>query len=320
MIMKKVFLLMFAALAIFAGCKKDNTGGNGNGGQEEAYVPATNATITADLETTQTETVQITVTLTPENATPSIEWEVSDPSIVFISDEVSTGKKTVSVYGNIAGKAYVICHVSNKEGDPITKSTEIRVFPKGVDMGNGTLWATANFGAATESDNGFYIAWGETQQKTYYRLDTTDENDRYKWWNGTNWTKYQSQGQPTLEGTDDAIRVNLATSAKRWQTPTVQDFTNLINNSNITDAGGGKLKFTSTVPGYEGNSIILPKCNIVETTINSGVTRSAFAYWANSLSTDIAKANALMTDSNNNPIISSWYRHNGIAIRPVLHK
>ena len=320
--MKKVLLLSFAALAIFAGCKKANVaGGNGgNGGQGDDYIPATAATLDVndEIEKTHEETVQMTVYLTPENATPTITWETSDPSIVFISDEVSDGKMTVSVYCNMAGSAYVICNVSNKEGEPIKASTHIRVFPKGVDMGDGTIWATANFGAATESETGYYIAWGETQQKTNYSLATTDESQIYKWWNGSNWTKYQSTGQPTLEGTDDAVLVNLGTSLKRWQTPTVLDFKNLINHSNIADAGGGRLKFTSTVPGYEGNSIVLPKCGIVEGPIT--VKRSVFAYWANSLSTNPDNANALLTDSNYNPELGTWKRNCGMAIRPVLHK
>ena len=319
--MKKVLLLSFAALALFAGCKKDNTGGNGGGDEQgDVYVPATAATLSvnAELEMTHEETIQITVNLTPANATPTITWETSDPSIVFITDDVSDGKVTVSVYGNMAGSAYVICNVSNKEGEPIKPSSHIRVFPKGVDMGDGTIWATANFGAVSENETGYYIAWGETQQKTNYSLATTDESQKYKWWNGSNWTKYQSAGQPTLEGTDDAVLVNLGTSLKKWQTPTVLDFQNLISHSNITDAGGDKLKFTSTVPGYEGHSIVLPKCGIVEGSIT--VRRSLFAYWANSLSTDPSKANALLTDNNYNPVLGSYARNCGIAIRPVLHK
>ena len=318
--MKKVLLLSFTALALFAGCKKANTGGNGGGGEQgDVYVPATAATlnVNAELEMTHEETIQITVNLTPVNATPTIEWESSDPSIFFISD-VSDDKATATVYGNMAGSAYVICKVSNDEGEPLKPSTHIRVFPKGVDMGDGTIWATANFGAISENETGYYIAWGETQQKTNYSLATTDESQIYKWWNGSNWTKYQSAGQPTLEGTDDAVLVNLGTSLKRWQTPTVLDFNNLINHSNITDAGGGKLKFTSIVQGYEGNSIVLPKCGIVEGPIT--VKRSVFAYWANSLSTNPDNANALLTDSNYNPELGTWKRNCGMAIRPVLHK
>ena len=40
-----------------------------------------------------------------------------------------------------------------------------------VDLGLSVMWANANIGATSEEDYGYYLAWGESQEKSHYDLD-----------------------------------------------------------------------------------------------------------------------------------------------------
>ena len=55
-----------------------------------------------------------------------------------------------------------------------------------VDLGlpSGLIWATKNLGATTETEYGYYYAWGETSTKTDYSWDT------YTYGTRLNITKY----------------------------------------------------------------------------------------------------------------------------------
>ena len=57
-----------------------------------------------------------------------------------------------------------------------------------VDLGlpSGTIWATRNVGANSPEDYGNYFAWGETEPKDYYSMDT------YKWFRSDNYSPYYS--------------------------------------------------------------------------------------------------------------------------------
>ena len=48
-----------------------------------------------------------------------------------------------------------------------------------VDLGlpSGTLWATCNVGADTPEGFGDYFAWGETEPKSVYSLETYKHKD-----------------------------------------------------------------------------------------------------------------------------------------------
>ena len=77
---------------------------------------------------------------------------------------------------------------------------------KFVDLGlpSGLLWAETNVGASSSSKDGDYFAWGETEPKSYYDLNS------YKWGSDyNNLSKYNSSdGKTTLDAEDDAATVN----------------------------------------------------------------------------------------------------------------
>ena len=126
-----------------------------------------------------------------------------------------------------------------------------------VDLGltSGTLWATMNVGASSETDYGSYFQWGETEPH-----DNGIPYDwaNYKYCNGsdTTFTKYNTlseygenpDGKTTLDLDDDAARVNMRGD---WRMPTSALTEELISETknewitNYNGTGVNGRKFTS---------------------------------------------------------------------------
>ena len=117
-----------------------------------------------------------------------------------------------------------------------------------VDLGlpSGTLWATMNVGATTETDYGDYFMWGETTPNTVYDWAT------YKHCNGsdTTMTKYctdSSYGtvdnKTTLDLEDDAARANMGGD---WRMPTATEYQTLYNETLWVWCPGGNVGIKKT--------------------------------------------------------------------------
>ena len=134
-----------------------------------------------------------------------------------------------------------------------------KIIPKDfVDLGlpSGLLWAKYNIGAATESETGGYFSWGETAPKTDFGYD------KYKFWNGSTFTKYNwSDNLMELQPEDDAAFVNLGP----WcHIPTKAEWEELIEKctweaTKVTMPGTTEPVVAYwKVTGPNGNHIILP--------------------------------------------------------------
>ena len=140
-----------------------------------------------------------------------------------------------------------------------------------VDLGltSGTLWATMNVGATSETDYGSYFQWGDTVDKsnavcdwsTYKHCNgtagATDENVKF-----TKYNVYSSSGtvdnKITLDIEDDAARANMGGD---WRIPSLALMEELVsetNNVSATINGVKGWKFTSKKEGYQNNSIFIP--------------------------------------------------------------
>ena len=154
-----------------------------------------------------------------------------------------------------------------------------------VDLGlpSGTLWATCNVGADTPDGYGDYFAWGETEPKTIYSLDTykystiddrlaaliEEENDedepgppaRYLYPIFTKYCLVPKSGYngftddlTVLQPNDDAATVNWG---KGWCMPTNEQWAELYNcipNKLVTQNDVTGLLFTAP----NGNTLFLP--------------------------------------------------------------
>ena len=205
-----------------------------------------------------------------------------------------------------------------------------------LDLPSGTLWATCNVGADNPEDFGDYFAWGETvpygQEDTSntHNYNTTGSYLRneyswstYKWCDGTTrktLTKYccsENYGSggfvdnlTEVESEDDAATANWGS---RWQTPSLEQFDELINSDYITIEATEQ----NGVPGYSftsitnGNSIFLPSAS------QQGGP-SSFNYWSRSISGNGTSASRLYY---NGSIVttSPSDRYFGRPIRPVYN-
>ena len=110
-----------------------------------------------------------------------------------------------------------------------------------VDLGltSGTLWATKNVGASSETDSGLFFQWGDTVGYTISQVGSGagqkyfGEED-YIFYGGstTSFTKYNSSDKLiTLELEDDAAHVHMGGT---WHMPTYEDVVSLVNQCNWT--------------------------------------------------------------------------------------
>ena len=189
-----------------------------------------------------------------------------------VNFEVTTADKTYTGSANAkveASKKYILT----------LKVTEVDY----VDLGLSVKWAPYNVGATSETDYGYYFAWGEVTQKTDYSWST------YKWCEGTKTTltKYNTKteygtvdNKTVLEAADDAASANMGGT---WRMPTREEFQELIDNTThawVTNYKG------SGVNGYtftgNGNTIFLPAAGYRMGTDFSG--RGTYCnYWLSSL-------------------------------------
>lgn len=119
--------------------------------------------------------------------------------------------------------------------------------PKCVDLGLSVEWADANLGASSPSESGGYYAFGEAFTKESYHWDTYTHCDE------ADMSMIHDFGTDNISATEyDAAHVLLGNG---WRMPTVDEFSELIENCTQTSAPGG-VAFTAP----NGNSIFIPAC------------------------------------------------------------
>jgi hypothetical protein len=184
-----------------------------------------------------------------------------------------------------------------------------------VDLGlpSGTLWATCNVGAKTETECGDYFSWGETKSKMEYTWVT------YKFGKVNNLTKYNDEDKLTkLEPEDDAAHINMG---GEWCIPTEEQFKELKKHTkhkwfeNYNDTGKSGVLFT----GSNGNTIFFPANGFM---MNKKVfDKGTFGYYYTSnISNEISKSVTFNMDGYNIGYSSSEVRFYGQNIRGVLKK
>ena len=135
-----------------------------------------------------------------------------------------------------------------------------------VDLGltSGTLWATMNVGATSETDYGSYFQWGDTVDKR----DADCSWESYKYGDGSNFSKYNTGFENTggtidnktiLDPEDDAARANMGGD---WKMPSIALIEELVAETDsewVTNYNGSGIsgrKFTSRTD--ESKYIFIP--------------------------------------------------------------
>jgi TonB family protein len=186
-----------------------------------------------------------------------------------------------------------------------------------IDLGlpSGLKWATCNVGALSPEEYGDYYAWGETEQKKDYCIET------YKWFDSSNMmtTKYctdSSNGivdnKTTLDSQDDVAHVKWGGT---WRMPTEaeqDELRNICTWTWTTQNGVNGYKVT----GPNGNSIFLPAAGLRYGT-DLYYSGSHGLFWSSSLYEGYGdSAYYLYFDSSD----CGWSYNNryyGLSVRPV---
>ena len=170
-----------------------------------------------------------------------------------------------------------------------------------VDLGlpSGLKWATCNVGASTPEGYGHYYAWGETNTKSTYSLDTYTYTDN----------------KPVLDPENDAARINWGGS---WRMPTDAEWQELRDNCTWTWTTLNGINGVE-VKGSNGNSIFLPAAGF-RSSNDVFYTGHYGCYWSRSLDADTPN-NAKFVEfrSENNDIFRNYYsRVCGQSVRAVM--
>ena len=166
-----------------------------------------------------------------------------------------------------------------------------------VDLGLSVKWATCNIGATTPEDYGNYYAWGETNTKSTYSLDTYTYTDN----------------KPVLELADDAARINWGGS---WRMPTDAEWQELRDNCTWTWTTLNGINGVE-VKGPNGNSIFLPAAGYCS---NDGLYYAGDDgyYWSSSLRTEKPSYAWGVHFNSDHALRGSAPRYYGRSIRAVM--
>ena len=196
-----------------------------------------------------------------------------------------------------------------------------------VDLGltSGTLWATMNVGATSETDYGSYFQWGDTVDKR----DAVCNWSTYKYCNGSNrtLTKYCTHSsfgtvdnKLTLDLEDDAARANMKGD---WRMPSAALMEELIKETkngwvtNYKSSGINGIKFTSEAD--PNKYIFIPASGVRAGSSFSNSQNTDGRIRTSSLSTPSQfDALVLHFDSDNYIAMSSTGRYYGHSVRGVL--
>ena len=203
-----------------------------------------------------------------------------------------------------------------------------------LNLPSNILWATRNIGANSPEQHGYYLAWGETQEKPYY------DWIQYKYWTATidmygnitneSITKYNEQdGLTTLQPNDDAAVVHLGGSCRM---PTKKDWKELLDNTTYTwDSiryGVKGVLFKEKNIVSNGDSLFLPAVGFRhEGGIFDGEHYPQHYdgcgfYWTSSLDTTNSKNASYVRFKykTETPVLKDYLRLFGLPIRPVRPK
>lgn len=190
-----------------------------------------------------------------------------------------------------------------------------------VDLGlkSGTKWATHNVGATNPTEYGDYFAWGETETKEKYTLDT------YKLCKGTDdsMTKYCTlkkwgtvDNKKMLEADDDAATANWGSA---WRMPTVKEIEELMNGCDwkwVEDFNGSGVYGQLGTSKTNGKTIFLPAAGSFGT--GPGYVNFYCNYWSSSLDVKFPGLSSILSFGDGNIHCSIDDRSNGNSVRAVL--
>jgi len=189
--------------------------------------------------------------------------------------------------------------------------------PHMIDLGlpSGTLWSCCNLGADNPNGEGNYFAWGETNFKTNFSMDSYSLGS---------WKNMVNIGTDIAGTQYDAATT---TMGNEWRMPTRQQFEELIHDCEKLAKLGGTNFYGYTFKGPNGGSIFIPAAGFYYETTNISKYSYGF-YWSSNIApleyeTQLFRAIILYFNINSNGVngsLDAGFRQNGLPIRPVATK
>lgn len=230
---------------------------------------------------------------------------------VVTIDAKSEGTATITVMDNILRQtAKIVVQVTGSSGPDSYLACPDDHHPHLIDLGlpSGTKWACCNVGANTPEGNGGYYAWGETEYKGYYDLDSYKHSDgKHDFFDIGN----------DIAGTQyDVAHVKWGGN---WCMPTTNQQSELVKYCSATRStlnGVIVLKLT----GNNGGSIFLPYSGVCVDGFRNDVGKEGY-YWSSTIHPyDYYTAWHLWFNADKPFYDYDYDRKYGLSVRPVVGK
>lgn len=187
-----------------------------------------------------------------------------------------------------------------------------------VDLGlpSGTLWATCNLGALTSEEYGYYICWGELDQKSNYSLTGGK-------WNGKSQSELQNEGVVDADyNLTEKYDAATALWGDDWKIPSANDFEELLNFCTLkwTEVNGnGGILFTSI---FNAKTIFMPCAGMIRDNEKTLVGTRGYYIGATASETTCASLYMAQGDAAGEVDVRTGTasRSHGRTIRPVRKK
>ena len=185
-----------------------------------------------------------------------------------------------------------------------------------VDLGlpSGTKWAKCNIGAKTETDFGYYFAWGETNPKNSFTEENYNYEKQESYVDSDGFTHNRDKNIVCISG-DSKYDAATANWGNGWSMPTKEQFDELIYKCNwewVSKNGVYGYKVT----GNNGKYIFLPAAESRQwpNLLNEGEQGD---YWSGSLNKNRYGNPYHLYFFSSGPGMDDSFGFYGYSIRPV---
>ena len=187
----------------------------------------------------------IFVRMNPETSTPSWDFQWGQTADLFL--DATNNQFNITGWGD-DGKATGDWSIYT---EPIVEPAA----PEYVDLGLSVNWVSCNVGANSPEEYGYYLGWGELEEKEWYSWSYYTHGT-----SKTSLTKYcKSDKIKMLEAVDD---IATSTYGEGYRIPTKAEWQELFDNCtadySAQENGVNGIRFTSNIDGYTDKSIFIP--------------------------------------------------------------
>lgn len=243
----------------------------------------------------------------------TVNWSTRDRTVAIVD---ANGLVT----GVGPGTTVITAECRGKTAQSVVKVKPYNPVLEYVDLGLSVKWATCNIGANSPEFTGYYVSWGETDQKEYYHWSSYKWAERIEgYYKFTKYCNHSNSGKDgftdglyVLEPGDDYAHVMFGGD---WRMPSYDECIELKENCTwiYTQMNGVQgYRITSNVSGYTDRSIFLPVTGWF-----GGIVfheDGSLGYWSNTLYPNSSSGAYSLIENGE---LKAYNRYIGQPVRPV---